>query len=88
MRVALYQCRPLPLDVAGNLQRLREIAQQAEGIDLLSVTTTMEAGARRTSSAATVAGIPSGRLRRRPPSCRTAAGPALSDSHGDAPETR
>ena len=35
MRVALYQCRPLPLDVAGNLQRLREIAQQAEGIDLL-----------------------------------------------------
>ncbi|MBO5393094.1 MAG: carbon-nitrogen hydrolase, partial [Pseudomonas sp.] len=34
MRVALYQCRPLPLDVAGNLQRLREIAEQAEGIDL------------------------------------------------------
>ena len=32
MRVALYQCPPLPLDVAGNLQRLRVIAQQAEGI--------------------------------------------------------
>ena len=35
MRVALYQCPPLPLDVAGNLQRLRDIARQAEGIDLL-----------------------------------------------------
>ena len=35
MRVALYQCPPLPLDVAGNLQRLRETAQQADNIDLL-----------------------------------------------------
>ena len=35
MRIALYQCPPLPLDVAGNLQRLRETAQQADNIDLL-----------------------------------------------------
>ena len=35
MRVALYQCTPLPLDVAGNLQRLNDIARQAENIDLL-----------------------------------------------------
>ena len=35
MRVALYQCPPLPLDVAGNLQRLSLVAQQNNGIDLL-----------------------------------------------------
>ena len=35
MRIALYQCPPLPLDVAGNLQRLSEIALQSEDIDLL-----------------------------------------------------
>ena len=35
MRIALYQCPPLPLDVAGNLQRLSDIAQQTEGVDLL-----------------------------------------------------
>ena len=35
MRVALYQCTPLPLDVAGNLQRLNDIAHQAKDIDLL-----------------------------------------------------
>ena len=35
MRVALYQCPPMPLDVAGNLQRLHDIARQAEGVDLL-----------------------------------------------------
>ena len=35
MRVALYQCLPRPLDVAGNLQRLSQIAQQNNNIDLL-----------------------------------------------------
>ena len=35
MRIALYQCQPLPLDVAGNLQRLASIASQAQDIDLL-----------------------------------------------------
>ncbi|KAF1028604.1 MAG: (R)-stereoselective amidase [Pseudomonas sp.] len=35
MRVALYQCPPLPLDVAGNLKRLQCIAQEASGADLL-----------------------------------------------------
>ena len=35
MRVALYQCPPLPLDVAGNLQRLNHIAQHNPGVDLL-----------------------------------------------------
>ena len=35
MRVALYQCPPLPLDVAGNLQRLKDVATQAKDIDLL-----------------------------------------------------
>lgn len=35
MRVALYQCPPLPLDVAGNLQRLQQLAQEAKGADLL-----------------------------------------------------
>lgn len=37
MRVVLYQCHPLPLDLAGNLQRLQIIASQAEGVDLLVV---------------------------------------------------
>ncbi|WP_077046756.1 carbon-nitrogen hydrolase family protein [Pseudomonas sp. KK4] len=35
MRVALYQCPPLPLDVAGNLQRLQQLAHEAKGADLL-----------------------------------------------------
>lgn len=35
MRVALYQCPPLPLDVAGNLQRLQNIAMEASDADLL-----------------------------------------------------
>ncbi|KAA5841386.1 carbon-nitrogen hydrolase, partial [Pseudomonas chlororaphis] len=35
MRVALYQCAPQPLDVAGNLQRLQKIAVEASGADLL-----------------------------------------------------
>ena len=35
MRVALYQCPPLPLDVAGNLQRLGNIARQSKDVDLL-----------------------------------------------------
>ena len=35
MRVALYQCQPLPLDVAGNLQRLQTIALQAKDVDVL-----------------------------------------------------
>lgn len=35
MRVALYQCPPLPLDVAGNLHRLQQLAQEAKGADLL-----------------------------------------------------
>lgn len=35
MRVALYQCPPLPLDVAANLQRLQQLATEAKGADLL-----------------------------------------------------
>lgn len=35
MRVALYQCPPLPLDVAGNLQRLKAWALQVRDVDLL-----------------------------------------------------
>jgi len=35
MRVALYQCPPLPLDVAGNLQRLQKLAMKAKDADLL-----------------------------------------------------
>lgn len=35
MRVALYQCPPLPLDVAGNLQRLSLVAQHIICFDLL-----------------------------------------------------
>ncbi|MGN7742107.1 carbon-nitrogen hydrolase family protein [Pseudomonas sp. 22526] len=35
MRVALYQCAPQPLDVAGNLQRLQKVAVEASGTDLL-----------------------------------------------------
>jgi predicted amidohydrolase len=35
MRVALYQCPPLPLDVTGNLQRLHQLALEAKGADLL-----------------------------------------------------
>lgn len=37
MRVALYQCPPLPLDVAANLQRLQQLATEAKGADLLVV---------------------------------------------------
>ncbi|NWC97096.1 nitrilase-related carbon-nitrogen hydrolase, partial [Pseudomonas sp. IPO3779] len=37
MRVALYQCPPLPLDVAGNLQRLQQLAVEARGADVLVV---------------------------------------------------
>ncbi|PQZ85035.1 MULTISPECIES: carbon-nitrogen hydrolase family protein [Pseudomonas] len=35
MRVALYQCQPLPLDVAGNLKRLHQLAHEAGGADVL-----------------------------------------------------
>ena len=35
MRVALYQCPPLPLDVAGNLKRLHQLAHEATGADVL-----------------------------------------------------
>ena len=35
MRVALYQCPPLPLDVAANLQRLHQLAHEAHGADVL-----------------------------------------------------
>ena len=35
MRVALYQCPPLPRDVAGNLQRLKAVVRQAKGSELL-----------------------------------------------------
>ena len=35
MRVALYQCMPLPLNITENLQRLSLVAQQNKGIDLL-----------------------------------------------------
>ncbi|KPA99072.1 carbon-nitrogen hydrolase family protein [Pseudomonas asplenii] len=35
MRVALYQCPPLPLDVAGNLQRLQQLVTEAHGADVL-----------------------------------------------------
>lgn len=35
MRVVLYQCHPLPLDVAGNLQRLNTIVSQSKDVDLL-----------------------------------------------------
>eukprot|EP01034_Spumella_vulgaris_P014145 gene14145-18062_t len=35
MRVALYQCPPLPLDVAGNLKRLHSVAHEASDADVL-----------------------------------------------------
>ena len=35
MRVALYQCPPLPLDVAGNLKRLHQLAHEASDADVL-----------------------------------------------------
>jgi len=35
MRVALYQCAPQPLDVAGNLQRLQKLVMEATDADLL-----------------------------------------------------
>lgn len=35
MRVALYQCSPLPLNVTANLQRLKDTASKAKDIDLL-----------------------------------------------------
>lgn len=35
MRVALYQCPPLPLDVAGNLKRLHSVAHEACDADVL-----------------------------------------------------
>jgi len=35
MRVALYQCPPLPMDPAGNLQRLHRVALEASGADIL-----------------------------------------------------
>lgn len=35
MRVALYQCPPLPLDPPANLQRLHQVALEAKGADLL-----------------------------------------------------
>lgn len=37
MRIALYQCPPLPLDVAGNLQRLAQLAKKATDVELLVV---------------------------------------------------
>ncbi|MFN3356922.1 MAG: nitrilase-related carbon-nitrogen hydrolase, partial [Pseudomonas sp.] len=35
MRVALYQCPPLPLDVAANLKRLHQLAHEATDADVL-----------------------------------------------------
>ncbi|PPS23457.1 carbon-nitrogen hydrolase, partial [Pseudomonas amygdali pv. morsprunorum] len=37
MRIALYQCSPLPLDISGNLTRLEQQAQAAaeQGAQLL-----------------------------------------------------
>lgn len=35
MRVAVYQCPPLPLDPVANLQRLHQVAMEAKGADLL-----------------------------------------------------
>lgn len=37
MRIALYQCSPLPLDISGNLTRLEKQAQAAaeQGAQLL-----------------------------------------------------
>lgn len=35
MRVALYQCPPLPLEPAANLHRLHRVAMEANGSDLL-----------------------------------------------------
>jgi len=35
MRVALYQCPPLPLEPAANLHRLHRVAMEAKGSDLL-----------------------------------------------------
>ena len=35
MRIALYQCPPLPLNVAANLQRLHQLAHEAHGADVL-----------------------------------------------------
>lgn len=35
MRLALYQCPPLPLDIDANLQRLQDALTQAKGADLL-----------------------------------------------------
>jgi predicted amidohydrolase len=35
MRVALYQCPPLPLDVVGNLHRLQKLAMEARDANLL-----------------------------------------------------
>ncbi|MDR6165396.1 carbon-nitrogen hydrolase family protein [Pseudomonas fluorescens] len=35
MRVAVYQCPPLPLDPVANLHRLHQVAMQAKGADLL-----------------------------------------------------
>lgn len=35
MRLALYQCPPLPLDIDANLQRLQDALGQAAGSDLL-----------------------------------------------------
>ncbi|AMB83892.1 carbon-nitrogen hydrolase [Pseudomonas agarici] len=37
MRIALYQCPPLPLDVKGNLRRLQQLAVEARGADVLVV---------------------------------------------------
>ncbi|MBC3777300.1 carbon-nitrogen hydrolase family protein [Pseudomonas sp. SWRI99] len=35
MRVAVYQCPPLPLDPVANLHRLHQVAMEAKGADLL-----------------------------------------------------
>ncbi|EUB87380.1 carbon-nitrogen hydrolase family protein [Pseudomonas sp. GM30] len=35
MRVALYQCPPLPLEPPANLHRLQQLAMEAKGADLL-----------------------------------------------------
>ncbi|WP_248795328.1 carbon-nitrogen hydrolase family protein [Pseudomonas sp. MWU13-2105] len=35
MQIALYQCPPQPLDVAGNLQRLQRLTGEARGADVL-----------------------------------------------------
>ena len=57
-------------------------------MDAVEPTTTMAFGASRFSSAATVDGMPWAEVSSTPPFSATAAGVALSDSHGEVPDTR